>query len=488
MRKLNTFIIAAIVWTVSTLGIAWGITDSTAAPQNVAGKWLGTITFGTTKLRIAFEISETNESGYTASMRSIDQSAVSIPMSAVKLNGDSVRLEIDAIRSAYEGKLTIDGSTIEGNWLQYDTATPLVMKRVDELPEIHRPQTPKKPYPYIEEEVAYENQSANVHIAGTLTLPKGKGPFPAVLLIAGSGALDRDETVHFHKPFLVLADHLTRHGIAVLRTDKRGVGKTTGEKPIGDYSESTILDFADDALAGVEYLKSRKEIDPKRIGLLGHSEGGVVGPIAASRSPDVAFIVMLAGLGQNNGDIIIFQKCLAAKEHGADENMLALMRSWYKRLYALLAEDTDSATAEKKIRVLHATLTPDEKEKLGWPDHELNLEIAGQLRPHWRYDLRHDPCATLMKVRCPVLALGGEKDMLVPAKENLAGIEQALKAGGNTRFTVREFQGMNHGFQTVSTGAASESVKTEETMAPLVLQTISDWIIAQTGTAVGVVE
>ena len=403
-------------------------------------------------------------------------------MSAVKLNDDSLRLEIDAIRSAYEGKFTADGNKIEGNWLQYGTTTPLVMERVDKFPELNRPQTPKKPYPYIEEEVSYENQSANVHIAGTLTLPKEKGPFPAVLLIAGSGPLDRDETVYFHKPFLVLADHLTRHGIAVLRTDKRGVGKTTGEKPIREYSEATILDFADDALAGVEYLKSRKEIDPKRIGLLGHSEGGVAGPIAASRSSDLAFLVMLAGLGQNNGDIIFFQKSLAAREHGADENTLALMRSWYKRLYALLVEDTDSTTAEKKIRALHATLTTDEKEKLGWPDRELNLEIADQLRRHWRYDLRHDPCAILKKVRCPVLALNGEKDMQVPAKENLSGIEQALKAGGNTRFTVREFPGLNHGFQTVSTEPVSENIKIEETMSPVVLQTISDWIIAQTRT------
>lgn len=474
--------IAAIAWTVSTLSIAWGLSDSTAAPQNVAGKWLGTITFGSTKLRIGFEIAEANEGDYTASMRSIDQAGVGIPMSAVKLNGDNVRLEIDAIRSAYEGKFTADGDAIKGNWLQYGTTTPLVMKRVDALPEIIRPQTPKKPYSYIEEEVSYENQSANVHIAGTLTLPKGKGPFPAVLLIVGSGALDRDETISYHKPFLVLADHLTRRGIAVLRVDKRGVGKTTGEKPIGDYSETTILDLADDALVGVEYLKSRKEIDPKRIGLLGHSEGGVVGPIAASRSSDVAFLVMLAGLGQNNGDTIIFQKSLAAKEHSADENTLALMRSWYKRLYAVLAEDTDYATAEKKIRALHATLTDDEKKKLGWPDNELNREIAGQLRPHWRYDLRHDPCATLKQVRCPVLALGGEMDMLVPAKENLAGIEQALKAGGNPRFTVREFPGMNHGFQTVSTGHTPGKASDGETMSTLVLQTISDWIIAQTRT------
>jgi pimeloyl-ACP methyl ester carboxylesterase len=476
MRKYNILIIAAIVWMFSTVGIAWGISDSKAS-QSIAGKWLGTITFGTTQLRIGFEISETNEHNYAASMRSIDQSGIDIPMSAVKLNGDSVRLEIDAIRSAYEGKFTDDGNTIEGNWLQYGTTTPLVMKRVDKLPEIIRPQTPKKPYPYIEEEVAYENQSANVRIAGSLTLPKGKGPFPAVLLIAGSGALDRDETISYHKPFLVLADHLTRRGIAVLRVDKRGVGKSTGEKPVGDYAITTLLDLADDALAGVEYLKSRKEIDPKRIGLIGHSEGGVVGPIVATRSPDVAFLVMLAGLGQNNGDIIIFQKCLAAKERGADESTLALMRSWYKRLYALLAEDTDSATAEKKIRALHATLTDDEKKRIGWPDNELNHEIVDQLRPHWRCDLRHDPCAVLRQVRCPVLALGGELDRLVPAKENLAGIAEALKAGGNKHFTVREFPGMNHGFQTVPPDHTPGKASDGETMSPLVLQTISDWII-----------
>ncbi|MBN2594835.1 MAG: alpha/beta fold hydrolase [Sedimentisphaerales bacterium] len=475
MRKLNTFIIAAIAWTSFTLGTGWGVSECTAAPQNVAGKWLGTITFGSVQLHIGFEIAEVNKGDYAASFRSIDQSGLDIPMSAVKLNGDSVRLEMDANRSAYEGKFTADGNTIEGNWLQYGTATPLVMRRVEAYPEIIRPQTPRKPYPYIEEEVAYENQSANVHIAGSLTLPNGKGPFPAVLLIAGSGALDRDETISYHKPFLVLADHLTRQGIAVLRVDKRGVGKSTGEKPPGDYTNTTLMDLADDVFAGVEYLKSRQEIDPKHIGLLGHSEGGVIGPVVASRSSDVAFLVMLAGLGQNNGDIIIFQKCLAAKEHGADESTLALIRSWYKRVYALVAEDTDRATAEKKIRELHATLTDDEKKKVRWQDNELDREIAGQLKPHWRYDLRHDPCAVLKQVHCPVLALGAEMDRNVPAKENLAGIEQALKAGGNTQFTVREFPGMNHGFQSVS-----EHAKTEETISPLVLQTISDWIVAQT--------
>jgi pimeloyl-ACP methyl ester carboxylesterase len=473
MKPSIALVIAATVWTASMTGIGWGGSEGTAAPPNVVGKWLGTITFGNVKLRIAFEVSAAEGGGCTGSMRSIDQSGVGIPLSAVVLNGDSVRLEMDVIRSAYEGKFT-DGNTIEGNWLQRGTTTPLVMKRVDKFPEIIRPQTPRKPYPYLEEDVAYDNPSATVHIAGTLSLPKGKGPFPAVLLIVGSGPLDRDETVHFHKPFLVLADHLTRQGIAVLRVDKRGVGKTTG-----DLEEATIQELADDVRGGVEYLKTRREIDPKHIGLLGHSEGGVVGPILASQSSDVAFLVMLAGLGQNNGDIIIFQKTLAAREHGADENTLALMRSWYERLYALVREDTDNATAEKKIRALHATLTSDEKEKLGWPDSGLDREISDQLNRHWRHDLRYDPRATLMTVRCPVLALGGDRDVQVPSKENLAIIGEALKAGGNPRFTVREFPGLNHAFRTEPHAAGSE----DETLAPTVLQTISDWIIAQTSPA-----
>ena len=281
MRKYNILMIAAIACTGFLLGTGWGVSECLAAPQNVAGRWLGTITFGSVQLRIGFEITDANKGDYSASFRSIDQSGLEIPMSAVKLNGDNVRLEMDANRSAYEGKFTADGDTIEGNWLQYGTKTPLVMKRVDAFPEIIRPQTPRKPYPYIEEEVAYENQPANVHIAGSLTLPKEKGPFPAVLLIAGSGALDRDETISYHKPFLVLADHLTRRGIAVLRVDKRGVGDSTGEKLVGDYANTTLMDLADDVFAGVEYLKSRKDIDPQRIGLLGHSEGGVIGPIVA---------------------------------------------------------------------------------------------------------------------------------------------------------------------------------------------------------------
>jgi hypothetical protein len=216
MKPSIALVIAAIVWTGSVAAIGWGGSENAAVPPNVAGKWLGTITFGSTKLRIAFEISQAQGGGYTGSMRSIDQNGLPYPMSAVKWSSDSVRLEMDVIRSVYEGKFAADGNTIEGNWLQHGTTTPLVVKRVDAFPEIIRPQTPRRPYPYREEDVAYENPSAKVHIAGTLTLPERKGPFPAVLLIVGSGPLNRDEEVAFHKPFW-LADHLTRQNVRSCR-------------------------------------------------------------------------------------------------------------------------------------------------------------------------------------------------------------------------------------------------------------------------------
>jgi len=470
MKKLIALAIVSVVWTGMMLGIGWGISECTAAPANIAGKWLGTLKSNGMELRVAFEITEAKEGGYTAVIHSIDQGVMNVPLGAVTLNGDSLRLELKSI-FVYEGSLQTDGNTIDGNWIQGDT-TPFVIKRVDKLPDLTRPQDPKKPYPYIEEEVTYENRKAGVTLAGTLTIPSGTGPFPAMVLLTGSGPNNRDEEVYSHRPFMVLADYLTRRGIAVLRFDDRGVGGSTG-----DFSKATTGDFADDALAGIEFLKGRKKIDPKRIGLIGHSEGGLVGPIAATRSPDVAFIVMLAGPGQPFADELIGQRLRRETWHGAvEEARLALIRSWYERLYALVAEDTDNAVAEKKIRALHATLTADEKEKLDWPDDKLDGEIAGQLNPWFRYAMQCDPRATLMKVKCPVLALNGEKDCQIPPKENLGEIERYLKAGGNKNITIRELPGLNHFFQTCKTGGTSEYGGIEETMSPLTLQTVSDWI------------
>jgi uncharacterized protein len=475
MRRYTALAIIAISWAQSMLGAGWGISPCAAATPNVAGKWLGIIKTPGMDLRIAFEISQTKEGGYTAVVHSIDQGAMNIPMSTVTLSGDKLHLELKSA-FVYEGRLRPDGGTIEGNWIQGDS-TPLVMKRVDKIPELNRPQTPKKPYPYSEEEVVYQNPSANVSIAGTLTLPKGKGPFPAVLLIAGSGPSDRDESALGHKPFLVLADHLTRQGIAVLRADKRGVGKTTGT-----FGNTGIQELASDALAGVNYLKSRPEVDAKRIGLIGHSEGGGVAPLVATQSPDVSYIVLMAAPGMSAYDILVLQDGTEAKAGGCTDEQVALIRGFSRRFYSLVLRAKDTAEIERETKALYATLTDAEKKAIDWPNLHGTLSLGWALAPGSRENLKFDICTVLRQVRCPVLALNGGKDCQVPPKENLAGIGRELKAGGNKDYTSRELPGLNHLFQTCTTGATSEYLKIEETLSPVVLQTVSDWIVAKTKT------
>lgn len=476
MRRHTVLALVAISWTQSLLGTGWGVSPCTAATPNVAGKWLGIIKTPGMDLRIAFEISQAKEGGYAAVVHSIDQGAMNIPISTVTLKGDSLRLELKSA-FAYEGRLQQDGNTIEGNWIQGDS-TRLVMKRVDQIPELNRPQTPKKPYPYGEEEMTYQNLSANVSIAGTLTIPKGKGPFPAVLLLAGSGPSDRNESALGHKPFLVLADHLTRQGIVVLRADKRGVGKTTGT-----FSSSGVAEFASDALAGVEYLKSRPEVDAKKIGLIGHSEGGGVAPLVATQTRDVSYLVLLAAPGMSAYDILVLQDGTEAKAGGSTDEQVALIRGFSRRFYSLVLRAKDNAEVERETKALYATLTDAEKKALGWPNLHGTLSLGWALSPGSRENLKFDICPVLRQVHCPVLALNGGKDCQVPPKENLAGIERELKAGGNKDYTLRELPGLNHLFQTCGTGAGSEYIKIEETMSPLLLQTVSDWIILKTGIA-----
>jgi hypothetical protein len=237
--------------------------------EGIEGMWMGTLSFSGTDLRVVFHFSKNPEGKLTATLDSPDQGAKDIPVDEVTFQNNHLYLNAKSIGGIYEGDMQEGKPGIDGKWAQGGMSVPLVLERTDKVPELVRPQEPKPPYPYIEKEVTYENKNAGITLAGTLTLPTTGAPFPAVLLITGSGAEDRDETVFGHRPFLVLADYLTRRGIAVLRVDDRGVGKSTGS-----MAKATSEDFAGDMLAGVEYLKGLKEIDPKRIGLLGHSEGG----------------------------------------------------------------------------------------------------------------------------------------------------------------------------------------------------------------------
>lgn len=332
-----------------------------------------------------------------------------------------------------------------------------------------RPQEPQRPFPYREEEAGIENSAQGIHLAGTLTLPPGKGPFPAVLLITGSGLQDRDEEVFGHKPFLVLADYLTRRGIAVLRVDDRGIGGSTSKGP------ATDADLATDAVACLRYLRSRSDIGP--VGLIGHSTGALVAQIAASKADEVDLVVMLAGPGIPGNQIVKLQSELIARASGVPESVIATNSK-------LTAAGVD-AVAQSPTPQEAAVRARDALEKaaaeLPEPSRSrTRASIANQVAllssPWMHHFLRFDPRATLRHLRCPILALNGTLDLQVPAAANLPAIAGALAAAGNHNVTTTALPGLNHLFQTAKTGLPSEYGLIDETMSPTALRTIGDWL------------
>jgi len=470
MTKKSAVIIAALVTLLfSTIALPY-------SNEAIEGIWQGALKVSGIELRIVFKISQGPEGILTASMDSPDQGAKDIPVDEVIFENGNLRLEIKSAMGIFEGKLKDDNLSIEGEWKQSGRSFPLVLERVDQVVELLRPQEPKKPYPYEEEEVVYENKEAAVKLAGTVTIPGQGGPFPAVLLISGSGPQDRDETLLGHHPFLVLADYLTRLGIAVLRVDDRGVGKSGG-----DFTQATSEDFASDVLAGLEYLKSREEINPKQIGLIGHSEGGIIAPMVAVQSSDVAFIILMAGTGLIGEEILYLQGELILRVGGASDEAIAKNRSLQEQMFTVVKEEKDNSVAEKRLRaILRDAMSEVSEEERKGAEATVEAQIQSVLSPWFRYFLAYDPKPTLMKVKCPVLAINGQKDVQVPPRENLAAIEEALKAGGNNNYTIKELSDLNHLFQTAQTGSLSEYARIEETISPTALKIMSDWILEQT--------
>jgi fermentation-respiration switch protein FrsA (DUF1100 family) len=313
--------------------------------------------------------------------------------------------------------------------------------------------------------VVYQNKSAGVELAATLTIPQGKGPFPAVVLITGSGPQDRDEALFGHRPFLVLSDYLTRKGIAVLRADDRGVAKSTG-----NFALATTADFATDTEAGIAYLKTRPEIDVHKIGLIGHSEGGAIAPMVAARNRDVAFIVMMAGTGVPGDAVIAEQTKLRLEANGVSSAEAEKQGATELEILTLVKQEKDPIAAEKK---LHEKLSGQVT------DAQLGATIQTLNSPWMRYFISFDPATALAKVSCPVLALNGSKDVQVSPSQNLPAIRKALEAGGNKHFEIAELLGLNHLFQTTKTGSPNEYAQIEETIAPVALDKIASWILTQ---------
>jgi dienelactone hydrolase len=437
-----------------------------AKPSDIDGAWMGTLDLGTVKLRVIFHISNT-EDGLIATMDSPDQNVKGMPTTSVSRDGMSLRIESKNIGGVFEGKIATDLQSIDGTFTQMGAAHPLVLRRVKDQAEMElkRPQNPVKPYPYREEDVSYDNKAQNVTLAATLTLPEGKGPFPAVVLITGSGQQDRDESLMGHKPFLVLSDYLTRHGIAVLRADDRGTGESTGV-----FVKATTADFATDTEAGIAYLKTRSEVDPHKIGLIGHSEGGVIAPMIAARNKDVPFIVMMAGTGVPGDQVLVAQGEAIAIASGKSAEDAARNAATEKQLLALVETEKDETTLEKELR---------EKMSGQVPEAQIGAQIKQVTSPWFRYFLTYDPASALRKVTCPVLAINGSLDKQVLPDQNLPAIRKALEEAGNKRVEIDELPGLNHLFQTAKTGAPAEYAEIEETMSPVALEKMSSWILKQ---------
>jgi len=477
-RVLFSILICFILIIIGSAFFIVSAQEQVTSASGIEGIWEGKLKVLETEFRIVFNISKNPDGALSATMDSPDQGVTGFPVEEVIFKDNTLHLELKSAGGVYEGKISEDFLVIEGEWRQSGQILPLTVKRVDKAVEVLRPQEPKRPYPYIEKKVDYTNLKAGVKLAGVLTLPSDKGVFPALLLISGSGPHDRNETVFGHCPFLVLADYLTRQGIAVLRVDDRGVGESTGI-----FSQATIEDFASDVLVGVEYLKTYKEINPKQIGLISYSEGGLIASIVAVKSSDVAFIVLMAGTGLTGEEVSCLQTDLISKAMGASEQEIAKNRQFNEKMFSLIKEEEDNEIAKERLRqtiiAFLAELSDEEKDWISDPEEFLNTQLQSLLSPWSRFFLTYDPKPILSKVKCPVFAINGEKDLQVSPKENLSAIEEALKEGGNQNYTIKELPGLNHLFQTAQTGLPSEYARIEETISPVALKIISDWILEQ---------
>lgn len=445
-----------------------------AGQANFTGNWHGTLDAGSAKLRLVLKISSAPDGSLVGKLDSVDQRRFDLPINSITQNGTAIRFEMKRPNAVFEGKLSFDQQEIVGEWKQSSAVLPLTFKRTEDPSALSRPQEPKKPYPYAEEEVSYENRSDKVTLAGTLTRPRLERPVPAVLLITGSGSQDRDETVMGHKPFLVLADYLTRRGIAVLRVDDRGVGGSSKGNPT-DTNEN----YAEDAISGVEFLKNRKEIDSRKIGLIGHSEGGVVASLAAVRSKDIAFVVMLASPGIPGDELLDLRTAGLMRANGASDELVAQTHRLQKLAVAFQKETNPSDSAASKLRAEGEIIINEmpENQRARMSEY-LKVMLT---RPAWyRYFVTYDPRPTLKKLRVPVLAVFGEYDLQVPPKENLSAVASALKQGRNKDYMTIELPRLNHHLQTSETGSPDEYGKIEETISPVALILITDWILERT--------
>lgn len=456
------------------------------SPPAEAQHWKGVIELPT-GMKLDFTVALGPEGG-TVSIPL--QGAKDLPLKESTTEGASLRFTLappgapEAAWAKFDLTIADDGNTASGQLHQVGQQFPVSMTRItaEDVASAgpKRPQTPKPPFPYEERDARFATADGTITIAGTLTVPNGAGPHPALILLTGSGPQDRNESLLGHQPFLVLADHLSRHGFAVLRCDDRGVGGSTGSVAL-----ATSDDFASDTLAAIDFLKAQPGIDPARLGLIGHSEGGIVAPIVASRSRDVRFIVLLAGTGLPGKDILRLQSDALLRAAGAkDEEALAAADSAHAAAMNAVLNSAPREEVKAKIAELAALQSKAAGNPV--PDDATMAQLIEQqyawLTSPWMLSfLALDPREALRKVSVPVLAIIGERDLQVPAKDNLPEIEAALKAAGNADATVRMLPGLNHLFQAAQTGAIDEYAQIEETINPAALDLVTAWLRERAG-------
>ena len=451
---------------------------SLSIAQAFTGNWNGILEVQGTQLRLVFNISEA-DGDFISTMDSPDQGAKDIPTSSTIVEGQKITIELANMQIKYEGVLSEDHSSINGTFNQGPMSLPLnLSKEKQEITINPRPQDPKK-MEYLQEEVRFENRVSNINLAGTLTIPRDGKFKKAVILISGSGPQNRNEeiSVFNHRPFLVLSHFLTNNGIAVLRYDDRGVGESEG-----NFGTATSADFADDAEAAFNYLKSREDMQKVKIGYLGHSEGGMIAPMVASRNKDVDFIGLLAGPGIPINELMLLQSKAVAASSGATDETIAKNLEISSAIFDFLKETSfkDEELKKSLSEFIKGELENESEEflsTLGDQETFISNQVNSLTTPWFLYFIKFNPADYLSKIKCPVLALNGSLDVQVLAKENLEGIGNTLKKSGNKNMVIEELVGQNHLFQSAKTGAVSEYKEIEETFNVSTMKFISDWIL-----------
>ena len=438
---------------------------------DVAGHWEGEIDLPRQALVVKVDLAR-GDDGWRGTIDIPAQGARGLLLDAVTVvpddDGAAVEFSIRGVSGNPTFKGRHEGDTLEGDFSQGGATFGFRLGR-QEIAGPSRPQEPKPPFPYAAEEVVVE--AGPVTLAGTLTVPAGESPFPAVLLISGSGLQDRDETLFEHKPFWVLADHLSRSGIAVLRVDDAGIGGSTPHP-----EPPTTADFANDAAAGIQLLRN----DPRfsQVGLIGHSEGGLIATLLAGERDDIDFVALLAGPGVSGAELMRKQNQRIFEAAGFTDDRATALLALLDRLYATLVSDLPDEDLRSRVEdIALQQLEVNGVVGIDLEDERVQAAVEAAMSPWLRYFLRLDPRVSLERIKIPVLALNGDLDLQVDADQNLGAIESALAAAGNTQATIHRLAGLNHLFQHAETGLVDEYARIEETMATEVLDLIRDWIL-----------